>query len=69
MRLAITDKNTFAGIVRGHAAAKDQNVRYVVGVRLVLRDGTEILAYPKDRAAYGRLWPLADHRQAPCCEE
>ena len=53
--IAITDKNTFGGIVRGHGAAKERGLKYIVGVDLVLTDGTEILAYPKDRAAFGRL--------------
>jgi len=56
--LAITDTNTFAGIVRGHVAAKDYDLRYVVGVRLCLSDAPDILAYPQDRAAYGRLCRL-----------
>ena len=56
--LAIADKNTFAGIVRGHGAAKDLGLRYLVSTRLCLTDGTEILVYPKDRAAFGRLCRL-----------
>ncbi len=32
--LAVTDQNTLAGVVRGHGAAKDQGLRFVVGVRL-----------------------------------
>ena len=56
--LAITDKNTFGGIVRGHGAAKDIGMRFIVGVRLVLTDSAEILAYPKDRFAFGRLCRL-----------
>jgi len=53
--IAITDKNTFAGIVRAHANAKEAGVHYVVGVRLGFTDAPDILAYPKDRAAYARL--------------
>jgi error-prone DNA polymerase len=56
--IAITDKNTFGGIVRGHGRAQELGVTYIVGVRLVLADGTEILAYPTDRAAFGRLTRL-----------
>ncbi len=56
--LAVTDRNTFAGIVRAHAAAKDADLRFVVGVRLVLADGCELLAWPTDRQAYGRLCRL-----------
>ena len=56
--ISITDTNTFAGIVRAHAAGLEQSVRYVVGVRLKLESGEELLAYPKDRQAYGRLCRL-----------
>ncbi len=53
--ISITDTNTFGGIVRGHGAAKEIGMRYIVGVRLVLRDGAEILAYPKTRQGFGNL--------------
>ncbi|MFL6688884.1 MAG: error-prone DNA polymerase [Alphaproteobacteria bacterium] len=53
--IGIADRNTFAGVVRAHIAAKDSNLRFFVGVRLVTTDGFETLAYPMDRAAYGRL--------------
>ncbi|MEO1359570.1 MAG: PHP domain-containing protein, partial [Pseudomonadota bacterium] len=53
--LAIADTNTFAGIVRGHTAAKELGLRYLVATRLKLVDGTEILAYPRDRKAFGQL--------------
>lgn len=56
--LAITDVNTFAGIVRGHAAAKDLGLRYIVGVRLCLADGPDVLAYPKNRKGYANLCRL-----------
>lgn len=56
--IAITDTNTFAGIVRAHAAAKELGVTYIVGVRLGLEDAPDILAYPKNRLAYGKLCRL-----------
>ncbi|TBW35210.1 error-prone DNA polymerase [Siculibacillus lacustris] len=57
--VAITDRNTVAGIVRGHVAAKEAGLRFVVGCRLAFADGTpDILAWPSDRAAYGRLCRL-----------
>ena len=56
--IAITDTNTFAGIVRAHSAAKEIGMRYIVGVRLALRDGPDILAYPKNLKAYGNLCRL-----------
>ena len=55
---AITDRNSFAGIVRAHVTAKEAGSRFIVGVRLDLQDGISLLAYPTDRAAYGRLCRL-----------
>lgn len=56
--ISITDTNTFAGVVRAHAAAQEAGMRFIVGVRLHLQSGEEILAYPIDRKAYGRLCRL-----------
>jgi len=56
--LGIADRNSLAGVVRAHAAAKAQGLPLLVGARLVLRDAPEILCFPQDRAAYGRLATL-----------
>ncbi|HEV2566730.1 MAG TPA: error-prone DNA polymerase [Microvirga sp.] len=56
--LGIADRNSLAGIVRAHEAAKETGVRLVVGCRLDLTDGTSLLVYPTDRAAYSRLCRL-----------
>jgi error-prone DNA polymerase len=53
--LAITDRNSLAGIIRAFEAARTTEVRLVVGCRLDLTDGTSFLVYPTDRAAYARL--------------
>ncbi|MGB0684416.1 MAG: error-prone DNA polymerase [Magnetovibrionaceae bacterium] len=53
--IGIADRNSLAGVVRGHVAAKEASLRFLPGARLVLADGPEILCYPTDRAAYGRL--------------
>ncbi len=46
-------------MVRAHEAAKEVGLRLLVGARLVLRDGTpDVLCYPQDRAAWGRLTRL-----------
>ncbi len=65
--IAITDRNSFAGIVRAHHGAKEVGIRLVVGCRLDMRDGTSLLAFPEDRAAYGRLTRLLTlgKRRAP----
>ncbi|WP_296173538.1 error-prone DNA polymerase [uncultured Brevundimonas sp.] len=56
--LAVTDRNSLAGIVRAHVAARVTGVRLIVGCRLVLEDGAEVLVYPQDRSAYSRLCRL-----------
>ena len=55
--LAITDRNTLAGVVRAHAAAKDLELKMIIGARLDL-DQASMLAYPTNRAGYGRLCRL-----------
>src|SRR5258706_4794871 len=56
--LGIADRHSLAGIVRAHEAAKETGVRLIVGCRLDLTDGTVLLVYPSDRAAYARLTRL-----------
>ena len=56
--IAITDRNTLAGIVRAHAAAKKMGLRILPASRLDLLDGPSLLAYPTDKDAYGRLSAL-----------
>lgn len=56
--LAITDRNSLAGIVRAHEAARATGVRLIVGCQLQLIDDTNLLVYPTDRAAYSRLCRL-----------
>ena len=65
--LAVCDRNTLAGIVRAHAAAKEANIRLLIGARLDLVDGPSALCLPHDRAAYGRLSRLLTlgRRRAP----
>jgi error-prone DNA polymerase len=56
--VAIVDRNSLAGIVRAHEAAKTTGVRLIVGCRLDLNDGMSVLVYPTDRPAYARLCRL-----------
>ncbi|RJL04055.1 DNA polymerase III subunit alpha [Paracoccus aestuarii] len=56
--LAVTDRNSLAGIVRAHVAAKETGVRLIVGCRLDLACGMSLLVYPTDRPAYARLCRL-----------
>jgi error-prone DNA polymerase len=63
--IGMADRNTLAGVVRMYSAFEELQekgepvCRQLVGCRLVFVDGTpDILAYPTDRAAYGRLCRL-----------
>ena len=56
--LAVADRNTLAGIVRAHEAAKATGVRLIPGCRLDLVCGMSVLVYPIDRPAWSRLCRL-----------
>lgn len=57
-KIAITDQNTLAGIVRAHVAAKAKGITLIPGCRLNLMDGASLLTYPTNRDAYSRLSAL-----------
>jgi error-prone DNA polymerase len=61
--IGIADRNTLAGVVRAYKELENPEVEHkpklVIGARLVFIDGTpDILVFPRDRAAYGRLCRL-----------
>src|ERR1700736_2734532 len=59
--LGLADRNSVAGVVRAHLVKRENDfkLRYHPGSRLVCADATpDILAYPRDRAAWGRLTRL-----------
>ncbi|MFM5954788.1 MAG: PHP domain-containing protein, partial [Novosphingobium sp.] len=56
--LGIADANTMAGVVRLHTEAKALGLKPVIGCRIETVEGLHFLAYPQDRAAYGRLCRL-----------
>ncbi len=61
--IGIADRNTLAGVVRAYSELNNPELRrkpkLLIGSHLVFIDGTpDILVYPKDRAAYGRLCQL-----------
>jgi error-prone DNA polymerase len=53
--IAITDRNSLAGVVRAYAAAKKKNIRLIPACRLDLLDGPSLLAYPTNIKAYAQL--------------
>jgi error-prone DNA polymerase len=59
--LGLADRNSVAGVVRAHLIKRENGfaLRYHPGSRLVFADGTpDILAYPRNRAAWGGLCRL-----------
>ncbi|KZD20560.1 error-prone DNA polymerase [Tardiphaga robiniae] len=62
--IGIADHNTLAGVVRAYKELGNKKEvphppRLLVGARLVFIDGTpDIIVYPRDREAYGRLCQL-----------
>ncbi len=67
--IGIADRNSLAGVVRAYSALKELEkaakekgealaLRLLVGCRLAFTDGHELIVYPRDRAAYGRLCRL-----------
>ena len=53
--LAVTDRNSLAGVVRAHVAAKEAGLRLLVGAEIVPEDGPAIVLLAMDREGYGRL--------------
>ena len=56
--IAIADANSMAGVVRIHTEAKKVRLRPLIGCRIETAERLSFLAYPVDRAAYGRLCRL-----------
>ncbi|MGZ3248558.1 MAG: error-prone DNA polymerase [Croceibacterium sp.] len=56
--IGIADVNSMAGLVRVHTEAKTLKLRSLIGCRIETVEGFAFLAYPTDRAAYGRLCRL-----------
>jgi len=53
--LAITDRNSLAGVVRAHEAAKARGVKLLIGAELHFEDAAPVLVYAMNRGGYGRL--------------
>ena len=57
-KIAITDRNSFAGIVRAHVATRKKEIKIIPACRLDLLDGQSLLAYPTNKEAYSGLCSL-----------
>jgi error-prone DNA polymerase len=53
--VAVTDRNSLAGVVRAHVAAKQLGMKLVIGAEITPADAPPLVLWPADRAAYGRL--------------
>ena len=56
--LAITDRNTLAGIVRAHMAAQEAGLPLLIGAEITPVDAPPCLLWAPDRAAYAALCRL-----------
>ncbi|GIW78744.1 MAG: error-prone DNA polymerase [Gemmatales bacterium] len=65
--LAITDRNSLAGVVRAHAAAKNVGLKLLIGAEVTPTDAPPAVLLATDRTSYGRLCRLLTRgrRQAP----
>jgi error-prone DNA polymerase len=57
-KIAVTDRNSVAGVVRAHQQAKIKGIGIIPACRLDLEDGASLLAYPTDITAWGRMCAL-----------
>lgn len=53
--LAITDRNSVAGVVRAHVAAKQVGLKLLIGAEITPIDAPPVLLWAPDRASYARL--------------
>jgi error-prone DNA polymerase len=56
--LGLADRNSVGGLIKGLRASDETGVRMVAGARLDLMDGSALLVWPEDRAAWSRLTRL-----------
>ncbi|MCA9038450.1 MAG: PHP domain-containing protein, partial [Planctomycetaceae bacterium] len=65
--IAVTDRNTLAGVVRAHVAAKECGIKLLVGAEIVPDNGPCLVLLAMNRQGYGHLAQLitAGRRRAP----
>ncbi len=65
--MAVTDRNSLAGAVRTHVAAKDAGLKLLIGSEITMVDSGPVLLWAMNRDGYGRLCQLLTRgrRQAP----
>src|SRR3954469_11218958 len=65
--LAVTDRNSLAGVVRAHIAAKEAKLPLVIGAEIAPTDAPPVVLWATNRASYARLCRLITRgrRRAP----
>jgi error-prone DNA polymerase len=65
--LAVTDRESLAGVVRAHSAAKELGIKLLIGSEIHPADTTPVVLWATDRKSYGRLCRLLTigRRRAP----
>ena len=65
--MAVTDRNSLAGVVRAHVAAREIGLKLLIGAEITLVDAQPVLLWAMNRTGYGRLCRLLTRgrRQAP----
>lgn len=65
--LGVTDRNSVAGVVRAHVAAKKIGIKLIIGAEITMADAGPVLLWAMNREGYGRLCRLLTRgrRQAP----
>lgn len=59
--IAITDRESLAGVVRAHVAAKKVGIKLLVGAEIHPVDAPKLVLWATDRTSYGRLCRLLTH--------
>src|SRR3954447_12551912 len=53
--LAVTDRESLAGVVRAHMAAKEAGLKLLIGAEIHPTDAAPVVLWATDRKSYGRL--------------
>src|SRR5262245_42927528 len=53
--LAVTDRESLAGVVRAHMAAKETGLKLLIGAEIHPADAASVVLWATDRKSYGRL--------------
>lgn len=64
--IAITDECSVAGVVKAYMAAKDLDIKLIVGAEFFLRDGVHLVILAPNRRAYGQLSELITRGRRRC---